>query len=209
MDTNDAAAPENIIDVVCVSSGYLRIPLTQRVFAAAPAHSIDASSDPKDTINAACGEQFLRIPPPWDFTLWTHRRLPEDTIDAACVCSGSCGFYRRFVCVLRFLRIPSTRRVCAASPKDTINEACLCSGCYGYHQRSVCVQQLLRIPSTQRVCAAAPKDTIDAACVCSGSLGYHRRSLCVQRFLRIPSTQFVCPAASEDTINAACFCSGS
>ncbi|KAL8576278.1 hypothetical protein ACOMHN_006201 [Nucella lapillus] len=129
---------------MCVQR-LLRIPSTQRVCAAALKDTINVACveqflriPPKwdftlwthrDTINAASVEQFLRIPPPWDFTLWTHRRLPEDTIDAACVCSGSCGFYRRFVCVLRFLRIPSTRRVCAASPKDTINEASLCSGC--------------------------------------------------------------------------------
>ncbi|KAL8576287.1 hypothetical protein ACOMHN_006210 [Nucella lapillus] len=77
---------------------------------------------------------------------------PEDAIDAACVCSGSCGYHRRGVCVQRFLRIPLTRRVFAAAPEDTIDAACL-----------------LRIPSTRRVCAAAPKDTIDKACVCSGS----------------------------------------
>ncbi|KAL8576285.1 hypothetical protein ACOMHN_006208 [Nucella lapillus] len=131
----------------------------QRVFAA----------DPKDTINAACGEQFLRIPSPWDFPLWTHRRLlripstqhvcaaaPENTIDWVCLSSD-------------YLRIPSTQRVCAAALEDTIDAACVCSGSCGFYRRFVCVQRLLRIPSTRRVCAASPKDTINEACLCSGS----------------------------------------
>ncbi|KAL8562951.1 hypothetical protein ACOMHN_004643 [Nucella lapillus] len=102
---------------MCVQR-LLRIPSTQYVFAA----------DPKDTINAACGEQFLRIPPPWDFTLWTQRCLlripstqhvcaaaPENTIDGVFVSSG-------------YLRIPSTQRVCAAALEDTIDASCVCSG---------------------------------------------------------------------------------
>ncbi|KAL8576283.1 hypothetical protein ACOMHN_006206 [Nucella lapillus] len=87
---------------MCVQR-LLRISWTQCVSAA----------DPKDTINAACGEQFLRIPLPWDFTLWTYRKL---------------------------LRIPSTQRVRAAAPKDTIDAAYVCSVSRVYHQRSVCVR---------------------------------------------------------------------
>ncbi|KAL8576286.1 hypothetical protein ACOMHN_006209 [Nucella lapillus] len=175
-DTINAACGEQFLrilppwDFTLWTHRLLRIPSTQRVFA----------TDPKDTINAACGEQFLRIPRPWDFTLWTHKCVcaatTEDVIDAACVCSGSCGFHRRGVCVQRFLRILSTRRVFAAAPEDTIDA------------------RILRIPSTQHVCAASLEVTINVAYVCSGSLGYNQRGVCAESL--------------KDTIDAAFVCSG-